>query len=385
MPAFLNRVRQALLGQKGNTYVAALIILAMGGLMIPPLMNMAISGFKATVAVYSERTEESYAADAGVRDAMWYIQQGAPWLPAVGETSETRSIDPVNGKTVTYTVTRIPDSTYLAAAYRIESTSTDPVTSHTTIVATDVTVNDFFDTFTQNALTSPASITTKQTDTIIGNVQAPLIDGSSSGTINATVEDGTVSNEAVLGWPTVTSTNDPVERFYFNQISGLTPLSGTVIDLSNPSHLGPLYATGSPSYIMVGYGTLQGIIYVDGSLTIDGACTVNLNCQTIYVAGDLTVMPGAAINGPGSIIAMCDIDFQPNHTNSEYIYLMSICGTINFQPNCTFTGSLAGNATINLQPNILITWQDPNGLDLNLPGSSSYGTGIGIIANWKIQ
>jgi len=370
-------------GEKGQVLIIALMLLALGVIIVPLLSFMA-SSYKTTEQVYNEKARELYAADAGVRDAMWNIQRKVSWLPAAeGEISSQQSISAVNGKTVTYTLARLPDSTYQATAYSVQSRASDPVSSRSTTITSHITVVDFSTTYTQNALTSPGEITTNKNDRISGNVQAPVVDGSSDGTINAELTNGVVINSPVMGWPRVTSTNNPVARFYFKQVSHLAPFTGATIDLSQTAQQGPLYATGNSIYTMQGNGSLQGIIYVDGSLDVPNDTTVNLNSQTIFVTGDMKVWPNSVINGPGAIIALGNIDYQPNHTNGQYIYLMSISGTINFQPNSNFTGSIAGQANLNLQPNNIISWTDPGGLNLNLPEGSNIG--IGSIQSWRIQ
>jgi len=378
------RLKWSLSDEGGQVLIIVLSLLALGSIMIPPLLGLMGSGYKTTQQVYNEMAEELYAADAGVRDAIWNVEHDASWLPAEGCTTAPQSIGAVNGKTVTYTVTRLPDSTYQATAYRIQSQGSDPVTSHSDTITCDVTVVDFFTTYTQNVLTSPTFITTKKLDVISGNVQAPIVDGNSDGTILAKLTDGVVNNSAVLGWPTVTATNNPVARFYFHQVSGLPAWTNPMIDISLVSQQG-LYASGSPSYTMQGNGTLWGTMYVDGSLIIPNGTTIDLNRQTIFATGNIMVWPFAVIDGPGAIIAVGTIDFQPHHTNNQYIYIMSISSVVNFQPNSDFVGSVAGMSFVNLQPNYTIAWADPNGLGLNLPGGAESGTGIGTIENWMIQ
>lgn len=364
---------------KGQILLIALVIAVVGCIIIAPLLAFMGTGYKTTVTVYNEKAKELYAADAGFRDALWKIQNDSSWLPVdIGDTSPSQSGGLINGETVTYIVTRLPDSTYNATAYRIESHGSNVKLNKATTITSDVTVVNF-STYIQNAVTSPGKITTKKGDVISGNIQAPAVD---SGTILATLTNGDINYNPVLGWPSYTSTNNAVARYYLNQVNNLTPFANSTIDISQASQQGPLYASGNYSYTSSSSGTLKGTVYINGDLTIESG-TVNLNNQTLFVTGNLNVMPSATVNGPGAIIALGDIYYQPNQTNDGYIYIMSVNGTIEFLPNSNFTGSVAGKSTINLQPNNTFTWANPNSLNLNLPDSSSIG--IGSIENWNIK
>jgi Tfp pilus assembly protein PilX len=367
---------------RGAALILALILLALGGLMVVPLLNYVGGGFKNTSQVYTSSTDELYSADAAVREAMWQIQHNAVWLPDVGQTSATQNIATLNGKNGNYTVTRLNDSVYTAVAYRIDAHGVTPGNSHTTSITVDVSCIKF-NSFTDNALTSPSSITTKQNDLIQGDVQSPVVDGHSDGTMNATINPPwTVNNSTVIGWPTITALNNPIARYYSHDVANAPLLSGSTIDLSVPADQGPLKASGAGTYNIQGSGTLHGTLYIDGDLDSPNGSSIDLSGHTIFVTGNVNIWPSSEINGPGSIIAMGSINFQPNHTNNQFIYLMSIQGTINFQPNSSFVGSIAGNATIDLQPNNTISWVTPPG-SLNLPGFTD--TGIGTIENWKVH
>ncbi len=59
--------------QEGQAFVAVLMLLAVGGLMLPPLLDMVATGLL-TGGVYETTIEEFYSADAGVEDALWQIK-----------------------------------------------------------------------------------------------------------------------------------------------------------------------------------------------------------------------------------------------------------------------------------------------------------------------
>ena len=69
-------------GQKGQALMLTLILLGVGGLIIAPLMGFMSTGLMAG-QVFEKKTDELYAADAGIEDALWQIKndQLATLLP----------------------------------------------------------------------------------------------------------------------------------------------------------------------------------------------------------------------------------------------------------------------------------------------------------------
>ncbi|MCP4613924.1 MAG: hypothetical protein GY845_34995 [Planctomycetes bacterium] len=55
--------------------VYAVLLLAFGGLMLPPLMSFVTGGVEAS-QMYERKTNEIYAADSGMEDALWYVKYG---------------------------------------------------------------------------------------------------------------------------------------------------------------------------------------------------------------------------------------------------------------------------------------------------------------------
>jgi len=56
--------------QSGQALILALAVLGVGGLMIAPMLNFMGTGLNAAV-VAEDKTDELYACDAGVQDAIW--------------------------------------------------------------------------------------------------------------------------------------------------------------------------------------------------------------------------------------------------------------------------------------------------------------------------
>ena len=63
--------------ESGQAIILVLILLLIGGLMLPPLLTFVSTGLKVS-QLYEQKTDELYAADAGVEDALWKIKNDIP-------------------------------------------------------------------------------------------------------------------------------------------------------------------------------------------------------------------------------------------------------------------------------------------------------------------
>ena len=93
--------------EKGAALILALILLLIGGLISVALLGHMGSGILAGV-VHERRTAELYAADAGVEDAIWKIQNGeTPVCP--GDPYWSYNITDVNDKKLQISIEYLPD------------------------------------------------------------------------------------------------------------------------------------------------------------------------------------------------------------------------------------------------------------------------------------
>ena len=106
--------------EKGRAMMLALIVLVVGGLILTPLLGLMTTGLIAGQG-YEKKTDELYAADAGVEDAMWKIQEGVeelPGPPCGGEPPNywsynvTDDANKINSKSVEVTITYVSNMTY---------------------------------------------------------------------------------------------------------------------------------------------------------------------------------------------------------------------------------------------------------------------------------
>ena len=364
-------VKRILRDEKGAALAMALILLLIGGLMTAPLLSYMGTGLIAG-EVYEARTAELYAADAGVEDGIWKIQNGDGYLPcSPGSPPRNYTITDINGKNVDITITSVAlyqGITNLTGTYRVESMTTGNG-SGTQIEAYIDGVNkygDYGDLLGQ-VLTSQGEIDLQGANVTPSEGEHAPLDYYSD------------------PWPTA----EELIEFYLEDVEdGTHYYSDTIIDLAGiDMELGPLYVEGeltihnssnTPATL-----TLTGTIYsTEETLICYGVAqnkpmTLDLNDQTIFVAcnstGDgkeaLKIGAKCTAVGSGSIIAIGDIYFKPNTEAgvTDPIFVMSVSGTTSVQPNGDFYGSIAGSVEIELQPGTSINYPESGGWadDLN--------------------
>ena len=93
--------------EQGQVLVLALILLAVGSLIITPLVVFMGTGLLAAQIV-EEKANELYAADAGIEDAVQRIMADSFGSLDINDTSLPYTLtEQINGLTVTYTVTKL--------------------------------------------------------------------------------------------------------------------------------------------------------------------------------------------------------------------------------------------------------------------------------------
>jgi len=88
----MSRLRQLIKGNRGQAMIAALVFMALGGLIIGPLINYTGTSMK-TVSLKKSGMLGLYAADAGIEDVLWSLKQGT--------TPHTSLSQSLNGMQVT--------------------------------------------------------------------------------------------------------------------------------------------------------------------------------------------------------------------------------------------------------------------------------------------
>jgi len=354
--------------EKGQVLPLTLIILAVGTLVIASFLGHASSNLIGSRA-YEEAIIEQYAADAGVEYAIWHLQKEELEVPEFS----------LNDKTVNVT---IDDQD--KPIYNITSTATSDDGSSTTIEA-HVKIFGDYSYLLDNAISSPGDVTLQPGTEVHGDVQY-------NGALDNKGEeiDGEIITDP-LDWPTA----EEFSMFFWGDVDDLPPLPpGHTIDVSSgteadPYSIGPLYAEGDLTITGSGVARLDGIIYVEENLHFNPTpgITILLNTQTVYTGGNIDLQPGCTTSGSGCIIAEGDLNYQPNISGDDFVFLMSIEGTVSLSPSNSFYGSIAGNSEVELMPGTSLNWIEPTD-GLNYPGGDGGSGGTGrepTIITWQIS
>jgi len=344
-------VKRLIRDEKGAALVMVLILLLIGGLISGPLLSYMGTGLS-TGEVYERRTDELYAADAGVEDAVWKIQQGYVAL-CPGDPTHSYDISDVNGKSVDVAITSFDGSGNLTLSYRVVATATGDGIG-TEIEAYIFGVNPYgdYEGLLGQVLTSQGEIEISP-----GTNITPL-DGE-----HAPVEYYDDS------WPT----GEELAAWYLKDVAGVEPYDSDTFDLVGfDEELGPFYRDGELDILNTSNTpatlTLTGTVYITGDTLIgkNGKdMNIDLNGHTLFVASNssdpqkaLWIGGQCTIIGSGIIIAIGDIYFEPKTEAgvTDPIFIMSVDGTTTLQPSGDFFGSIAGSVEIDLQPNTSVNY-----------------------------
>jgi hypothetical protein len=341
-------VKRLVRDESGRVMELALILLVVGGLILTPLLGFMSTGLIAG-QVYETKTHELYAADAGVQDAVWKIQNDVEELPGPpcggGDPNYwSYNISDVNGKSVGVTITYVNNLTY-----QVLSTATGDG-SGTQIEAYIVGKSKFGDYsgLMDHILTSPGEI----------NVANKVILEYPEGADPYPYYPNS--------WPEVWE----LEEFYGEQVAnGTRYYSNTVINIQGVStELGPLYVDGTLD--ILNSSNTPATLNVTGTFystdyTLIGQngkdMTLDLNGHTIFVSSNSTGSQPALIiggkctvKGPGIITAIGDIEFKPASQVGEEegggpVFVLSVSGTSYLQPSGHVYGAIAGKVEVYVQ------------------------------------
>jgi len=259
-------------GESGQALIAALILLALGYLLVVPTLGLASTSLK-----YHHRIEtntlESYAADSGVQYAMCRLGNNP------GEFGPETLPSEVNDRTVNVTADYTGNN-----IYKITSTATSDSGSSTTIeafvsvtaslldyamLATDGNINLSGNSeITSSPVLFEGDIYANGNITLSGNAEVQG-DATATGEINtsgnATITGAIEDLAPPLEFPEVDTSIYLDEAEQGALIDGDLNISGTGDYVLEPAHItGDLYIGGSYRII------LQGAVYVDGSITMEG-------------------------------------------------------------------------------------------------------------------
>jgi hypothetical protein len=365
--------------EKGQALIMVLILLVVGLLITTPLLAYMGTGLIAG-GVYERRMAELYAADAGVEDAMWKIQNQVDELPVPSCEDPnpywSYNISDVNGKSLEVTITCVNNTTY-----QVISTATgDGRGTEIEAYITGESVFGDYSGITDRIITSQGEIDVKNK-------------------VNLSYPEGHGPVDYYDGpWPTP----EELGQFYWQDVEDATHYgSDTTIDLNGVDlDLEPLSINGTLDILNSSNTpatlTLNGTVYITGDTLIgqNGKdFTLDLNGQTIFVessSADAIIVGGKCIiSGPGAIIAVGNIYFAPKGDvggNGEPVFILSVSGTTLLQPSGDLYGAIAGSVEVEVKQGTSPTITYPEagfGDDLNfLTGVQQL---IYSIASWEVN
>jgi hypothetical protein len=387
-------VKRLTTDEKGQAMLLAFILLLISGLVAAPLLAHMGTGLL-TGQVYETRTAELYAADAGVEDAIWKIENQVEEVKYLycGDGNHSYSYpepgDPplqVNNKSVTVTITWVNNITN-GATYLVESTATgDGSGTKVDAYLTATIMSADYSGLLEN-------IATSQNETDIKK-QVTLVYPEGHGVVENYTGD----------WPTP----EVLEDFYWEDVKDETHYySDTTIDPNGVDmNLGPLYVDGTLTIKNSGGTaatlTLTGTIYATGDTLIGTTgkdFTLNLNGHTIFVSSNTSGKQKAlwlggggqanalTVKGPGAIIAVGDIYFEPKaQATTDPIFVLSVLGTTQLQPSANFYGALAGSVEVIVwpghNPTVIYPQGGFGGSGLNFPNGAEFNR-VCKIASWQ--
>ncbi|MBM3143275.1 MAG: hypothetical protein FJ005_09605 [Chloroflexi bacterium] len=355
----LKKIKRILGSERGQALPMALILLVLGGFLVIPTLSLTATNLNAN-RIVEQNTLELYAADAGVADALWQLNNAG-----LKPYKEWQLPELVNGGTVNVTLSKVNEK-----LYKIVSIATLPGGSTTVEALVNLGGNPwFFD----NAITSANNVIIKPKCVIRGKVVYTNSIDNKGDVIPAPIKDPTVPDR----WPNA----DVVNTFFYNQVRHVQQTSGTrTINISSTSckeatpceipvvnHNGDLTITGG------GWARLTGTVYVTGTLTIDSV-NLNLNKKTLFAKNAIYVTKNSYIYGAGCVVAWGNVDFKPGSvaaTSNDYVFILSVNGTVYAAPNATWNGSVAGY-NVEYWPGGTLQWTTPPSDGLDFPSYFTY-------------
>jgi hypothetical protein len=380
-------LREATTQEKGSVFVIVLVLLVVGGLILTPLLGLMSTGL-VSGQVYEKKTDELYAADAGVEDAMWRIQTNNLTFDA-NNASEPWQLA-VNNRTVNVIVYREDlDPTPCGEDFRYQILSTAvtdggggtaAIDSSTTIDARVIPLVEYYPSIMDHLVTIQGNLTKTEVNDLEQDLAKLAITCPAECTECAVCGKAydyyteydqipadckgcvAVYNFPAPAWPTA----DYLSAQYWVDVKDETPDARDTIDLDGVDRQeGPLYRIGTldilNSSATAATLTLVGTLYITGDTKIGESkggksLTLDLNGHTVFVnsstAKALSIGGQCSVQGPGIIVAVGDINFAPKAViggDQNPVFIFSVTGTTTVQPSGAWWGAIAGREYVEVK------------------------------------
>jgi hypothetical protein len=293
--------------ENGKVLIITLILLVVGGLILTPLLGLMSTGLVAG-QVYEKKTDELYAADAGVEDGIWHLQQG-------GSVDDILELT-INGKAVTVEIEELPHECYEMATYEITSTATSQDSSGTTVVAqvTGITVyvdELFYDAnagtvYIPNNVYVEGDVELSAEVHIVGNLRAGgnviLNQGSLIGGIVCVAGDLTMNNNATIQAAVYVGGDLTLNNLAI--IESDLNVGGTVTISGSANVIGGIHAQGNVA-VEGQSPQVVGNVCTNGNASVEGASAQIVG--NVSAGGTISPPdpPNAKITGTGCDLGEC--------------------------------------------------------------------------------
>src|SRR4030042_689068 len=204
-------LKRMIKGEAGQALPMALVLLVLGGLLIVPILSFMTTNLTAHRMV-DVKTSATYAADAGIQDALWKLGNGVEPFADNASYVLTENGNPVilNGMTVTveeFEATQASASGYLYSVKSTASLDGEPKAVITAQAHAGASFHWLFD----NALTSAGNVEIGSDCIIYGDVIA-------GGQVTGDTEhiNGTIHEDATVIMPT----ENMLTAFYRSSFNG---------------------------------------------------------------------------------------------------------------------------------------------------------------------
>jgi len=373
--------------KKGNILTITLLVMMVGAIIMALFFQYL--GASLALAIRGEENANTYyAADSGFEDGFYWLQQGKElggfWAWNEGEEQWERENYELNDRTIQVGVEDTGDDIYKITSRAISDEGRNTVIESYIRMPKELDLTHFAD----YVLASNTSVNVQGNKgvvhgsvTYVDEIVCPS-DPNCEESINGSIiqEPGGID-----WWPETQQLID----YYSDEVDQSNPYPWDIIDVATNPTIGPLYRDGDltiRSSVADAYLTLTGTVYVSELVSIgqsDQDFTLDLNGHTIFVEisdlpyckkdcpeGVMTIGGKCRIVGSGAIIAIGDVLILPSvsHNSDDFIVIMSVEGSAQFQPNGDFYGSIAGAAGVNVQPNTMIK-QSSGEFPLGFPGT----------------
>jgi len=344
MCKYLYKIKKAVKRESGIALILAMVILAVGSLIIAPLVAVVTSSMHVGHNV-EQNVDRYYAADAGVENALnqlrlYYDSASIP--KNLGSTYHF-VLPNINNQGVSFDMS-LQDK--VKRIYQIVGHS--PGTDITTLIQPSDWYGDLLD----NAITTQGDVKLNTGTNIVGPITSgtpPSGNGNYDPSKWKDFDLNPVDHPAVLA----------LSNFYKTQ---------AITGVGYPAwQVGPTYGStysGTITPSIINGGTCNSVLNIKGTQTINltGTLFVNgninfgpnnmtlyLNGNTVYSTGNVDIKSGGGLKtfGFGCIIAEGDINYYTNGSSDPtgFLFLLSVNGQVNILNSDSITGSVASFGT----------------------------------------